>query len=170
MTLRIRAARSDEASTLRAIEDEAGARYAEAGLPPDLDGLTPPELAEGIEAGTAWVLADEEDHPVAFALCWRRGDALHLRELDVLPARMGQGLGSRLIEHVVAQAQALGCSQVTLTTFRDVAWNAPYYARRAFRVLEPSEQPAFLRAIREDEDRGVLATWPRVAMARPLGA
>ena len=166
MTVSLRTARSEEASSLRAIEDEAGARYADAGLPPDLDGLTPPELAEGIEGGTAWVLADEADRPVAFALCWRRGDALHLRELDVLPAQMGRGLGSRLIEHVVAQARALGCSQVTLTTFRDVAWNAPYYARRGFRVLAPAAQPAFLRAIREEEDRGVLATWPRVAMAR----
>lgn len=165
----IRAARGDEVSRIRAIEDDAGLRYGEAGLPEDLEGLPRAVIEAAIEAGTTWVAVDGEDRSIGFALCWARPDALHLRELDVERAWMGRGIGTALIEHVGAEARARGVGAVTLTTFRDVPWNAPFYARRGFAILAPAEQPAWLAAIRAEEDAGELAAWPRVAMRRPTG-
>jgi len=60
----------------------------------------------------------------------------------------------------------MGLPSVTLTTFRDVAWNAPLYRRWDFEVVEAEACPAWLAAIRAQEDLGELRRWPRVAMVR----
>lgn len=164
----IRLARADEVEDLRRIEDAAGELYAEAGLPGDLEGLAPREISIGIDARAAWVAVSAAQELVGFALCWPRADALHLRELDVTPTHMRRGLGRRLVEHVCAQAHERGASRVTLTTFRDIPWNAPLYRRWGFEVLAPAQLPAWLVEIRAREDASVLGRWPRVAMGRAV--
>lgn len=165
--LRIRCARPDELEWILELEELAGRRYADAGLPTDLDGL-PLEVAVRAQSdGLLWV-SEADERVVGFALCWRCGDALHLRELDVHPEWMGRGLGKALVEHVATEAARRGCRWVTLTTFREVAWNAPLYLRWGFVELDVAEMPSWLSAIREDEDAGELGRWPRVAMARVL--
>jgi GNAT superfamily N-acetyltransferase len=161
--LPIRLARADEFDAVRALEDLAGERYAEAGLPPDLQGLAASEIADAHAQGLLWV-ATHEERPVAFALCWSRPHALHLREIDVHPQWMGRGLGRQLVAHVARQALDRGLDQVTLTTFRDVQWNAPLYRHLGFVEVTPSALPDWLRSIREHEDRSELARWPRLAM------
>lgn len=54
---------------------------------------------------------------------------------------------------------------VTLTTFAEVAWNAPLYRRYGFTEVPPDQQPPWLAKIRADEVRDGLDRWPRVAMA-----
>ncbi|MFO7561758.1 MAG: GNAT family N-acetyltransferase [Enhygromyxa sp.] len=165
---------STAAFRLRASDENPGARRHEglhhgllaAGLPGDLEGL-PPELVDAaIAEGTTWVCVDAADRPIGFALCWIREDALHLRELDVAPEHMGRGLGRALVEFVCAKAAELELGRVTLTTFAEVEWNAPLYRRWGFEVLEPAATPAWLAAIRAQEDAGELREWPRVAMGR----
>lgn len=55
---------------------------------------------------------------------------------------------------------------LTLTTYRDVPWNAPYYERLGFQVLTEVEMTAGLRSIRAHEAACGLARWPRVTMRR----
>jgi GNAT superfamily N-acetyltransferase len=167
--MRIRLARANEAAELGTIEDEAGRIYASAGLPPDLEGLGPTVIEAAIAEQLAWVATDADDRAIGFALVWLRPGALHLRELDVVPTHMRRGVGRSLVELVCERALELERSSVTLTTFRDVAWNAPLYQRWGFEVLAPEACPAWLADIRAHEDRGELRHWPRVAMARPLG-
>jgi hypothetical protein len=57
---------------------------------------------------------------------------------------------------------------VTLTTFADVPWNAPYYRRLGFADVPPGAQGPGLRRLRAHEAEVGLDRWPRVAMARPL--
>jgi GNAT superfamily N-acetyltransferase len=166
--MRIRLARADEAAELGTIEDEAGRMFASAGLPPDLEGLGSAVVEAAIADQLVWVATDADDRAIGFALAWLRPDALHLRELDVLPTHMNRGVGRGLVELVCERARALGCTSVTLTTFRDVAWNAPLYQRWGFEVLASEVCPAWLADIRAHEDRGELRRWPRVAMARRL--
>ncbi len=163
----VRPARADELHRIRELEDLAGERYAEAGIPPDLEGLDDAVIAAAHAAGLLWV-AEDDGAPIGFALCWLMPDALHLRELDVHPKWMGRGVGRRLVEYVAAQAERRGLRSVTLTTFRDVHWNAPLYRRWGFAELDNDLLPPWLAAIRHDEDQGELRRWPRVAMARPL--
>ena len=160
----LRLARAGELARLQTLEDDAGRMFGEVGIDPDLPGLSDEELERGLGEGLLWVLADDEDDPIAFALVQGYPDALHLRELDVDPTHLRRGLGRRLVEHVRAQATARGLTWVTLTTFADVPWNAPLYRRYGFVELAEAEQPSWLRQIRAHEDRGVLAAWPRVAM------
>ena len=57
---------------------------------------------------------------------------------------------------------------LTLTTFRDVPWNAPYYARCGFHILDGDEITAGLETIRAREAARGLDRWPRVRMRRPV--
>ena len=73
-----------------------------------------------------------------------------------------------LIDHLAAWANEQGMSAVTLTTFADVPWNAPYYERRGFRSLSQKELTPGLRDKQKDEAIRGLARWPRVCMRLDL--
>ena len=165
----IRLARTSELPRLTEIEDDAGEMYGEVEIDPDLPGLSREVLARGVDERLLWVVADASDAPVAFALCWRYPEALHLRELDVHPEHMRRGLGRRLIEHVRGEAHAAGLPRLTLTTFTNVPWNAPLYRRYGFERMERDAMPPWLQAIRDEEDAGPLRAWPRCAMALRTG-
>jgi GNAT superfamily N-acetyltransferase len=78
------------------------------------------------------------------------------------------GLGRALLDHAAEPAAAAGVSALTLTTFADVPWNAPYYVRCGFRVLEDREVTAGLRAIRQREASFGMDRWPRVCVRPDL--
>ena len=150
MKIRIRTASKPDISKLARIEIEA-AKLFPAGRVPDMDSVTPLEdLIEAMEDQTLWV-AEEGDQPVGFALAFREGDELHLEEMDVLPTHGRRGLGTELLMAVVAHARELKLQSVTLTTFADMPWNAPFYERAGFRVLQPEELGQRLARILEDE-------------------
>jgi N-acetylglutamate synthase-like GNAT family acetyltransferase len=91
----------------------------------------------------------------------------HLREIDVHPQYGRRGLGKRLVRAVCAWAIAAGYDSVTLTTFRDVSWNMPFYARLGFEVIPSEALSPALRSIVHDETRRGLDPTRRVAMRRP---
>jgi Acetyltransferase (GNAT) family. len=95
--------------------------------------------------------------------------AAHVEQVTVHPDAARRGLGRALIEELAADATARGVPALTLTTFTDVPWNAPYYARLGFRVLADTELTDGLRAIRRAEADHGLDRWPRVCMRRDLG-
>lgn len=117
--------------------------------------------------GRLWV-ALAEDTPVGFALalCLEPGE-VHLHEIDVHPDHGRRGLGARLVGAVCNWAALSGCSAVTLTTFRNVAWNMPFYARLGFREVPVNELNGVLAAAARDEARRGLDPALRVAMRRP---
>ena len=124
-------------------------------------------LEEARRAGHLWVVLSD-DLPVAFAhveLIER--DAVHLEEVDVHPDHGRRGLGAKLVLEVCGWAARNGYGAVTLTTFRDVPWNLPFYARLGFDVVAPAQVSARLRAIVEDETRRGLDPSRRVVMKRP---
>jgi hypothetical protein len=57
---------------------------------------------------------------------------------------------------------------LTLTTFTQVPWNAPYYARCGFRLLDDDFLAPGLRKIREHEAALGLDRWPRACLYRAL--
>lgn len=162
----IRGARLDELPGLQRIEREAGALFVAFGVTGEGDVLSIAAMVEAHAAALLWVVADGNDAPVAFAACWAHPDALHLREIDVDPLHMRRGFGRALVDHARRVASARGLSQVTLTTFLHVPWNAPLYRRYGFAVLDDAALPAWLAAIRVAETPTVGdAALPRVAMS-----
>ena len=59
---------------------------------------------------------------------------------------------------------------VTLTTFRDVPFNGPWYRRYGFRDLAEAELTPDLRAIREEEGEAGLDNDARACMRLELGS
>ncbi|WP_067437274.1 GNAT family N-acetyltransferase [Nocardioides jensenii] len=71
--------------------------------------------------------------PVAgFAHVVEEQGGAHLEQIAVRTALTRRGIGSALIEACCAEAAARGHTELTLTTYADVPWNAPYYARLGF--------------------------------------
>jgi hypothetical protein len=73
-----------------------------------------------------------------------------------------------MLEHAAGRAAAGGLPALTLTTFAEVPWNAPYYERCGFRRLAEAELTAGLREVRRREAELGLDRWPRVCMLRDL--
>jgi GNAT superfamily N-acetyltransferase len=161
----IRVGRADELERLQEIEIAAGRAFAGIGMDA-IAGDEPfpvEELLAYQRDGRLWVWGD----PAAAYLIaeWVDG-CLHLEQVSVHPDQARQGIGRQLIEHVAAWAG----TPVTLTTFADVPWNAPYYERLGFRRLADHELTDGLRRIRADEKARGLDRWPRLAMRRESAA
>jgi 4-diphosphocytidyl-2-C-methyl-D-erythritol kinase len=109
------------------------------------------QLARLVGMGQVWVACLEDGLPVGMAIASVREGAVYVEEMDVLPAHGRRGLGARLLARVCAWAQAQGHAAVTLSTFRDVPWNGPFYRKHGFRDLLPAEWTPGMRAIREQE-------------------
>lgn len=166
----IRRPREHELPLLREIEARAGAPFVEIGMQEIADD-EPPSLEELERASAAhqlWVSVDEDDAPWAYIFALTLDGCLHIEQVSVDPRGARRGLGRELIDHVAEEAQDKGCPAVTLTTFRDVPWNAPYYERLGFRVLDEAELGSELGAVRREEKERGLDRWPRVAMRRGL--
>ncbi len=93
---------------------------------------------------------------------------VHLEQLSVRADAQRQGLGSALVTAAVAEAARHGATTMTLMTYADVPWNAPFYAALGF--VEADPRAVGLDTFVEAEERFGLARWGRrVAMVRQLG-
>ncbi|HCF1084610.1 TPA: GNAT family N-acetyltransferase [Pseudomonas aeruginosa] len=117
-----------------------------------------------IERGSHWLAEDADGQPVGFLAAERCADELHIAELSIAQAHQQQGLGRRLLERAVTYAHASHCRALTLTTFCDVPWNAPFYARLGFQRLTWQEAGERLRAILGHEQEIGFAADSRCAM------
>ena len=168
----IRSARSEDLPRLRDLERAAGAIFRDLGMDAiaDDEPLSIGALAAFQSAGRAWVFVDDLDRPVAYLLVEAIDTAAHIEQVSVHPESARRGLGGMLIEAAAGWAKQRGLEALTLTTYRDVPWNRPYYERLGFRIVGEGEMTAGLRALRAREISRGLDRWPRVAMRRPVDA
>ena len=123
-------------------------------------------LQKAQRAGHLWVALLDDD-AVGFAhVELIEPESAHLEEIDVEPAHGRQGLGTRLVLQVCEWAAGNGYGSVTLTTFSDVPWNMPFYARLGFAVVPREQLSPALFAVVEDETRRGLDPARRVVMRR----
>jgi len=144
----------------RQIQDPRIARCADAS----------PYWTSGLEKASieqrAWVAVDDTGSIIGFAVaCVVDGEG-HLDELAVAPAFGRRGVGRALVEQVVAWTISQGLASITLTTFRDVPWNAPYYEQLGFHVVA-TLTPA-LQALVDEQATWGLEPSLRVVMRRSL--
>lgn len=165
--MRVRAARDDEVERLQRIEVAAGAMFRDVGMPEIAEGA-PPTVAELRDAAAILVAVDEEDEPIGYARIELVDDHAHLEQLSVVPEQGRRGIGTALLEAVAAWARARGDAAVTLTTFRDIPFNAPLYRRRGYEVIDDEELGPELTALIATEAAHGLDPARRVAMRRGL--
>ncbi len=167
----LRPARRADVSRLQQIEVAAGELFRRVGLdrvaddPPPTTDLLDRHICEG----TAWVAATATT-VVGYALASIVDGDGHVDQVSVDPAAAGNRIGEQLIDVIDRWAASRGAPAVTLTTFRDVPWNGPYYRRLGFEDIADVETGPALRQIRDDELAAGLDVAPRVAMRRPTRA
>lgn len=169
-TYQILNARPEHIPRLPEIEHSAAGIYPDGVLPQRSPTQT--TSIQSFEAacrrGQLWVAITTDNNPVGFALAEEHGRYLHLEELDVHPDHQGRGNGTALLEAVQNYAMAAGYQGITLTTFANIPWNAPWYERMGFRILKPAELSPELEEILRDEARRGLDPNFRVAMLKSL--
>ncbi|MET8150331.1 GNAT family N-acetyltransferase [Actinoplanes sp. NPDC049668] len=164
----IRLTRFDDLSVIQQIELAAGELFRDVGMPDIAEHPVPTTeaLSEFVRAGRSWVVVDSTDTPIAFVLVMSVDGLAHIEQISVLPAHARRGVGRRLIDHVGAWAAGQGVPALTLTTFRGVPWNGPYYERIGFVALDPGERgPELVRLMDEEAAHG-LDPAQRIAMRR----
>jgi GNAT superfamily N-acetyltransferase len=126
------------------------------------------DLAPFVEDGRAWV-ATEDGAVVGYLVAAVHDGCGHVEEVSVDRAHGGRGHASALLDVAARWAVALGLPAVTLTTFRDVAWNRPFYERRGYRVVPEDEWSAAMAAkVAHEESAYGLPAELRVVMRRDL--
>lgn len=167
----IRQARPDDLPELREVERAAGLPFRGIGMDAVADDELPTvaELATFAADGRAWVFAGPGDRPVAYLLVDVVDGEAHIEQVSVRPEHARRGIGRQLIEVAREWADAHELPALSLTTYAEVPWNGPYYARLGFEVVPPERLADGMRAIRATEAARGLDKWPRVVMRRRLG-
>lgn len=163
----IRLARADEIDRVRDIERISATRFlgtyrAELADDEPTDAAT---LAARIGAD-GLLVATDADAPVAFVMFRLVEGCAYIEQIDVLPSHARRGVGAGLLDAVADLARARGWPALTLSTFKDVPFNAPYYARLGFAEVEVLT-PGMLEIRAEHEARGLDET-ARVFMRREV--
>lgn len=138
----IRLARPVDAETLPGVQTSAGVLFRAI---PDIawvadEPVDPPEhYRPMIARGHVWVAEDARGRVVGCLFGEVADDAFHILELAVAQEAQRRGLGRRLLDAARDHARSQRLAAVTLTTFRHVAWNGPFYARYGFVELAHPE-------------------------------
>lgn len=158
-------------SALPSIDVAANALFPEEDLPaPQREhGLPQAFFEDAAREGRLYVARQAANRlPVGFAVTTRVDGFLHLFQLSVLPDHGRRGVGRALVEEVVERARHQAEGAVTLTTFRHLAWNAPFYEKLGFVALKAGAPGPELTACLEKEARDGLDPAKRVAMRLDL--
>jgi GNAT superfamily N-acetyltransferase len=166
----MRHAGTDDLPRLQDIEVAAGEAFRMIGMeavaddaPPSLDALATYQLD-----GRAWVATDSADQPIAYILVQIADRDAHIDQITVHPKHARRGIGRELIDEAASWATARDLEGMTLRTFRDVPWNAPYYLRLGFVSVPEHRWSENMGQIVQAERAHGLDVWPGVAMRKTL--
>lgn len=115
--------------------------------------------------GAAMVI-ESNNKIVGFILMVPIDNRAHILELAVAMTAQRQGLGKELLNAAEVWARAKHFSDLTLTTFCDPAWNAPWYAKHGFTKIQLDESRPELLRIWNDEIEHGIHQQPRTAMQK----
>ena len=157
----VRRAETGDLSQLPAVEAAADTLFVPLGIA-DL-----PAPGTAADWSHAWQVLVVGRPVIGFAVLELLDGAVHLEQLSVHPAHGRRGHGGALLAAAVDAAREHGADRVTLLTYADIPWNAPFYARHGWRTTT-SLTPG-LRARRSREvELGLDRHGARVAMVRMI--
>ncbi|MGW9158432.1 GNAT family N-acetyltransferase [Microbacterium sp. NPDC055665] len=171
MEIRVRPAQRTDDPTIEQIEIAADALLVDLFAAAD---WPPPTSAQDRASMPGFVLVAEPDdvgapspEPVGFVHVLEIDGHAHLEQLSVLPSFGRRGIGRRLVQAALSEARRRGHRKITLRTYRDVPWNAPFYASAGFSVTEP-DSPLLRSLIDTETALGLFRYGPRVQMSATL--
>lgn len=116
-----------------------------------------------IRLGAAWVSRDASNKLTGFLTAEVREDVLHIWQMSVRSDQQRKGIGLNLIQAAENWARSKQLVALSLTTFRDVPWNAPFYASCGFQEVDP-RFCSVLQSTLEAEQQAGLPIEQRCAM------
>jgi ribosomal protein S18 acetylase RimI-like enzyme len=128
----------EEIPALVRVDLAAGSLFADTGLLSAealADHVPETVFEQAIEAEDLIAARDRKGLIVGFALTSERGGTLYLDQISVHPSHGRQGLGRALIARIADEAKVRKLKSITLSTFRDLAWNGPFYRGLGFREI-----------------------------------
>ena len=154
--------RRDELTLLPDLEAAADTVFEPLGIGPLPGPGTPAEFA------AALVVLVAGDPAVGLCRIDDVGGGAHLEQLSVHPDHGGQGIGRALLRAGCDWAVANGYDEITLATYSDIPWNAPFYASEGF-VERAISVDDFLRSHGREPEEPVMSRFgARVLMSRSL--
>lgn len=121
-------------------------------------------VQQQFQAGRVWVAVTSDNQIVGYAIASEVDKTIYLQQIDVHPSHGRRGIGSQLVKTVCVWAKLHGYPMVTLSTFRDIPWNAPFYAKLGFRPIDESKLSRPFQEIRIKESEAGLPISERVIM------
>jgi GNAT superfamily N-acetyltransferase len=112
----------------------------------DDSNMSAEEHLQYVMEETSWV-SEVDDQVIGFLCAHEMDRDLHIKELAVHHEWQGRGIGRRLVETVIEYARRNGFRSVTLTTFREVPWNEPFYRSMGFEIIAPEKMDPQLEEI-----------------------
>jgi predicted N-acetyltransferase YhbS len=163
---RVRPARFEELPLLSRIENSAAVLFLDtpyAFLVND-EPLSLDFVRQQFQAKQVWVAVDCHEIVVGYAIAREVDETLYLQQIDVEPEHGRRGIGSALIKTVCNWAKQQGYEIVSLSTFRDLPWNAPFYSKMGFCPVDEAKLTTGFQQIRLKESEAGLPISDRVIM------
>lgn len=173
MNFTIRRAQLADAVALPAIERSAAELFR---CDPSLAWLADAAVPDAehhqmaIETEQVWVAQSADGVLMGFLNAVEIDNELHIQELSVRQRFQGRGAGRKLLLTAVEHARYRELYGLTLTTFRDLPWNEPFYQRQGFETLSPAQLGPRLATVLNDEVAHGLPGERRCAMRLRLRA
>lgn len=163
MDVTIRPAHPDELSEIVGIEAAADESFASFDPPEPLEHGELVDYQPACDDGRVLV-AVADGHIAGFVRIEYMDAHPHVEQVSVHPSYAGRHIGASLMAAAEQWALDNGHHTMTLTTFSNIPWNAPYYERLGWATLADADQGPELRARRIAE--APLEFWPRQAMIK----
>ncbi|GAK25164.1 GNAT family N-acetyltransferase [Serratia liquefaciens] len=167
MSLQIRLAQPQDIAQLMAVERSAAQLFRQQPawrFIAEGPVMSADRHADFIQRQHEWLAESTAGEVAGFIAVVPQSQDWHIAELSVGANWQRQGIGRRLLIEVAAQAALLGAQRLTLTTFIDVPWNAPYYRRLGFMPIAAERLSPSLRAGLAEEVAQGFAAGSRCAM------
>jgi GNAT superfamily N-acetyltransferase len=166
----IRHATAADLACLPAIERSAAEAFRGVGV--SLDADAPVSSAEAwrdaLRGRTLWVAENDAGRVVGFLAARRINRVLHIDEMDVAFDHQRRGYGRALLDAAIDWARKAGLKELTLTTFRELAFNRHFYEAAGFVAVAPSEMSKRMARIMAREADYGLDPQQRCAMVLRL--
>lgn len=147
----IRSARQSELDDLARLEVQAGELFHSVGLSAVADHVPDQQaLSRSQRQGLVWV-AEESERVTGYVVATVLDGNAHIEQVSVAPTHARRGIGRRLMAHLETWGRRNDRPATTLTTFRDVPWNGPYYRTLGYRELPGAEIGRELAAAMQHE-------------------
>ena len=166
VTLTIRHASPADFDATEHIENAAGSILVDL-LSPEVWHAAPSGAERALASGFTLMGLVGSGEPVGFVQVLEIDDLAHLEQLSVLPEYARRGFGRQLVTAALAEARRRGHTELTLRTFADVPWNAPFYESCGFVECEPSTD-FHRQLVSVERDLGLTGLGRRIQMRTRL--